>query len=258
MANRSGLRKELGKGEATVGTSRGASSPAPSTKQPAVRKKKVGKKVGKNKTQKCIVKHVLPSEMPLQAPTSGGPFFTMAASAATQSLPSAGEPKSTMPTLISQIINPRDQTTTQAWDVTQGVIPYNGEGGAPTAVTPDAATSAGPAGRHGVRTATVAGALTTLNRKTTRFLLKQQTKENLFKNNKFVDEEDLRFSNNPHCVFRQLVGIVRVPSQEVENWWYDQKKDVLVDFHNHRNNVIKAVNKAFKGKCGFASATTGD
>jgi hypothetical protein len=176
MANRSGLRKELGKGEATVGTSRGASSPAPSTKQPAVRKKKVGKKVGKNKTQKCIVKHVLPSEMPLQAPTSGGPFVAMAASAATQSLPSAGKPKSTMPTLISQIINPRDQTTTQAWDVTQGVIPYNGEGGAPTAVTPDAATSAGPAGRHGVRTATVAGALTNLNRKTTRFLLKQQTK----------------------------------------------------------------------------------
>jgi hypothetical protein len=257
MANRSGLRKELGKGEATVRTPKGASNPAPSTKQPAVRKKKVGKKVGKNKTQKVIIKHVLPSGMPVEATTSGGPFFAMAASAAPQSLPSAGKPNSTMPMLISQRINPRDQTTTQAWDITQGVKPNNAVGGAPTAVTPDATTSAGPAGRHGIRTATVAGALTTLNHKTTRFLLKQQTKENLFKNNKFVDEEDLSFSNDPHSVCRQLAGIVRVPSQEVENWWYDQKKDVLIDFHNHRNNVIKAVNKAFKGKCGFASAPTG-
>ena len=99
----------------------------------------------------------------------------------------------------------------------------------------------------GVRDATVSGALSMIDPRTTRLLLQVQTKENLFKGHKFVDQDDLHFSNAQESICRQLARLLQVPEHEVENWWSDQKKDVLKAFHNHRNNVIKSIGKSFQG-----------
>jgi hypothetical protein len=92
------------------------------------------------------------------------------------------------------------------------------------------------------------GALGTIDSTTTRYLLKLQMKEHLFKTHKIVDEEDLSFSNSTESICRQLAGILTVPGSDVENCWADQKKEVLKSFNNHRNNVIKSIGLIFQGK----------
>lgn len=113
-------------------------------------------------------------------------------------------------------------------------------------MSPEAVNNSNKGG--GDRSSPVEGSLTTIDTKTTRMLMKSQMKDTLFKHNKFVDDEDLSFSNDPNSICRQLAGVAGIPDYEVESWWGSQKKGVLYDFYNHRNNVIKAVNKTFQCK----------
>ena len=47
-------------------------------------------------------------------------------------------------------------------------------------------------------------------------LLKIRTKDHLFQINKFVDENDLIFSNDPNSICRQLTNTLNVPQEQVE------------------------------------------
>ena len=91
------------------------------------------------------------------------------------------------------------------------------------------------------------GQITILTTKSTRALLKIETKDLLFQMNKFVEDNDLSFSNDPNSICRQLAAKLNIPQNQVEYWWSDQKKDVLKSFHCHRNNVIKSMGIKFKG-----------
>ena len=95
--------------------------------------------------------------------------------------------------------------------------------------------------------APVSGQITVLTTKSTRALLKIETKDLLFQMNKFVEDNDLSFSNDPNSICRQLAAKLNIPQNQVEYWWSDQKKDVLKSFHCHRNNVIKSMGIKFKG-----------
>ena len=96
--------------------------------------------------------------------------------------------------------------------------------------------------RPGLQQTTVTmGKLNDLAQSSTRSLLKIQTKDYLFQINKFVDDNDLNFSNASNSICRQLAGLLNIPDTEIEQWWLAQRKGVLTSFHSHRNNVIKSI-----------------
>lgn len=158
---------------------------------------------------------------------------------------------STRPTSVPPTNPPRVSQAKAASTTVQGIVamygtsPQTHMNRPPTTITPEIIHSGI---QRGVSTATVAASLGMVTQDTTRFLLKQETKEKLFKNHKFVDDEDLNFSNDPGSICRQLASKLKIPPVQIELWWNDQRKGVLGDFHNHRNNVIKAIHKAFQGK----------
>ena len=91
------------------------------------------------------------------------------------------------------------------------------------------------------------GQLNELDKSSTVALLKLRTKDLLFQINKFIDENDLSFSNDPNSICRQLAAMLNIKEERVEQWWSDQRKDVLKSFYIHRNNVIKSIGQNFKG-----------
>ena len=91
------------------------------------------------------------------------------------------------------------------------------------------------------------GTLNVLDKSSTVALLKLRTKDLLFQINKFIDKNDLSFSNDSTSICRQLATKLNIPEQKVEQWWSDQRKEVLKSFYILRNNVIKSVGKNFKG-----------
>ena len=93
----------------------------------------------------------------------------------------------------------------------------------------------------------VSGQLGDIDDDTTRNLLNHKTKNHLFQINNFLDDDDLSFSNHPQYICRQLAGWLRIEVNYVDEWWSKQRKDVLKLFQSHRNNVIKAMGKHFKG-----------
>jgi hypothetical protein len=87
---------------------------------------------------------------------------------------------------------------------------------------------------------------------TTKFLFKNHVKTKLFPKKKFIDKSsDLDFSNDPTSVCQFLAVDFQVQDREVESWWDGVKGLVHTAFKNHRNNVIRAVQKSYMSMCSF-------
>ena len=85
---------------------------------------------------------------------------------------------------------------------------------------------------------------------TTKFLFKNHVKTKLFPKKKFIDKSsDLNFSNDPTSVCRFLSVDFQVQDREVEIWWDGVKGLVYTAFKNHRNNVIRAIQKSYMSMC---------
>ena len=91
------------------------------------------------------------------------------------------------------------------------------------------------------------GPINELDQSSTNALLKLRTRDHLFQINKFVEVNDLCFSNDPTSICRQLATKLNIQELQVEQWWAEQKKQVLKSFHIHRNNVIKSIGQNFQG-----------
>ena len=85
---------------------------------------------------------------------------------------------------------------------------------------------------------------------TTKFLFTNHVKTKLFQKKKFIDKSsDLDFSNDPTAICRFLAVDFQVQDREVESWWDGVKGLVHTAFKNHRNNVIRAVQKSYTSMC---------
>jgi hypothetical protein len=74
-------------------------------------------------------------------------------------------------------------------------------------------------------------------------------KEFIFPNVKFaVKNATLKFSNAEGSVCRQMAEKLKIPDDEVEDWWDCQKDRVYNQLKGLRNNTIKGLKKLFTGK----------
>ena len=61
-------------------------------------------------------------------------------------------------------------------------------------------------------------------------------------------ETDLQFSNKPESICQIVRAKLQIPVEELEDWWDCQKKIVYARLKQHRNNIIKGIQKLFKGE----------
>ena len=79
--------------------------------------------------------------------------------------------------------------------------------------------------------------------------LQTTVKEHIFPRIKFPDmNEDLSFSNDARSVCRQMATLVGVADNDIEGWWNLTRKGVFETIKRLRNNSIKLLGNAFKGK----------
>ncbi len=79
--------------------------------------------------------------------------------------------------------------------------------------------------------------------------LQTTVKEHIFPKIKFPDmDEDLSFSNDARSVCRQMAMLVGVSDNDIEGWWNLTRKGVFETIKRLRNNSIKLLGNAFKGK----------
>ena len=79
--------------------------------------------------------------------------------------------------------------------------------------------------------------------------LQTTVKEHIFPKFKFPDmDEDLSFSNDARSVCRQMATLVGVSDNDIEGWWNLTRKGVFETIKRLRNNSIKLLGNAFKGK----------
>lgn len=79
--------------------------------------------------------------------------------------------------------------------------------------------------------------------------LQTTVKEHIFPRIKFPDmNEDLSFSNDARSVCRQMATLVGVSDNDIEGWWNLTRKGVFETIKRLRNNSIKLLGNAFKGK----------
>jgi hypothetical protein len=85
---------------------------------------------------------------------------------------------------------------------------------------------------------------------TTKFLFTNHVKTKFFPKKKFIDRSsDLDFSSDPTSICRSLAVDFQVQDREVKSWWDGVKGLVHTAFKNHRNDVIRALQKSYTSMC---------